>query len=191
MEQQCRDLLQALPEAIAATEAAFRSGEYGPHPVNREPRTKLENPTGEFRESHWEEALWRKYHHEGSGVVDGLWARILSYQAMLRGNNRDDAGWGEIDLLAVTAEGSPVIVELKREPSSETPLRMLPEGLANAVAIRKCWQIFGPNFNSRITTLGLPCCNPPKTFPVICLAPDSYWHECFRKKCLPSPVRAS
>jgi hypothetical protein len=38
---------------------------------------------------------------------------------------------GHIDLLALTCDGRPIVVELKRQGSSERPLRTTVEGLAN------------------------------------------------------------
>jgi hypothetical protein len=144
MERQCRRLLECLPEAVRATEEAAPCGKIGPHPLVREPRPHLANPKERWRECHWEEALWRKYGQDNSAAVPGLWARVLSYQIMLR-NTNDDKGWGEIDLLAVTETGFPTIIELKGDTCRESPLRLLVEGCAYAIAVKKCWEIFGPN----------------------------------------------
>jgi len=139
-----------------ATEHAAPSGKIGPHPLYRKPRHHLENAKGEWRECHWEEAVWRKYGQDNSVAVPDLWARVLSYQVMLRNTNKGDAGWGEIDLLAVTANVLPTVIELKGENSKESPLRMLVEGFAYAIAVKKCWEVFGPQFTSRIGTMNLP-----------------------------------
>src|SRR5438045_3033811 len=72
-------------------------GNEGPHPLFRDPRPHLADPRDEWRECHWEEALWRKYGQDNSAAVPGLWARLISYQVMLRDTNKGDAGWGEID----------------------------------------------------------------------------------------------
>jgi hypothetical protein len=181
MAQQCRRLLECLPEAVLATEQAAPSGPKGPHSLFREPRPHLASPKSEWRECHWEEALWRKYGQDNSAAVPGLWARLLSYQVMLRNTNEGDAGWGEIDLLAVTENGLPAIVELKQESCKEPPLRLLVEGCAYAIAVRKCWDVFGPRFTSRIANVKFGSQpSHARTYPVICLAPGRYWSWCLR-----------
>jgi hypothetical protein len=178
--QQCRRLLECLPKAVLATKQAAPHGNKGPHPLLRKPRPKLENPQKEWQECHWEEALWRKYGQDNSVVVPGLWARILSYQVMLR-NTNDDKGWGEIDLLAVAESGLPTIIELKRDTSKESPLRLLVQGCAYAIAVKECWDVFGPTFASRIATMKFPPHrSEPKNIPILCLAPSQYWAQCFQ-----------
>lgn len=103
MGEQSSRISGCLPDAITATKEAAPCGKKGPHPLTRDQRLHLENPEGTWRECHWEEALWRKYGKDTSEPVPGLWERILSYQVMLRNENAKDAGWGEIDLLAVGA----------------------------------------------------------------------------------------
>jgi len=182
MSFQCSRLLECLPAAILATEQAAPCGNKGPHPLFRDPRPHLANPKGEWRECHWEEALWRKYGQDNSAAVPGFWSRLLSYQVMLRNTNKGDAGWGEIDLLAVTANGSPAVVELKQEGCKKSPLRLLMEGCAYAIAVKKCWSAFGPRFVARIANIELASRSlqqlQPQEYPVICLAPQRYWSWC-------------
>ena len=55
-------------------------------------------------------------------------------------NHRDtDSDWGEIDLLGVSEDKLPVIVELKAPGSDESPAQMLVQGTAYAVALQKAW----------------------------------------------------
>jgi hypothetical protein len=145
LEGHCRRLLQSLPDAIALTRQEAPYGEPGPHPLIRKPRHNLENSIGKWREAHWEEALWRKYAKDNSQRVPDLWARILSYQVMLR-NTNTDTDWGEIYLFGVTDFGVPVAEEVKGENCKQSPLQMFLEGCAYAIALQKAWPVLLPKF---------------------------------------------
>ena len=181
MDMQCGRLLECLRNAVDATKHAAPCGEPGPHPLMRVPRPNLEHCRSQLRECHWEESLWRKYGQDSSDPVPGLWARILSYQVMLRNENDADAGWGEIDLLGVTANGLPVVVELKSESCREPPLRMLVEGCAYGIALQ-CNNVFTQHFQQRLSEIRFGSPVPPalhQPVTIVCLAPCGYWSWCF------------
>jgi hypothetical protein len=89
------------------------------------------------------------------------------------------AGWGEIDILAVAHEGHPVVIELKlhKEGNPEAPQRPLFEGVAYALALKKVWNSFWPEWDGVLAGIGF---NSQEVFEaqrvdVVLLAPDSYW----------------
>jgi hypothetical protein len=67
---------------------------------------------------------------------------IQTYQMPLQGT-RKDRRWGKVDLVGATPDALPVVIELKQEQATDTPLRMLVEGLAYACAVRKAWNESG------------------------------------------------
>jgi hypothetical protein len=98
-------------------------------------------------------------------------------------NTQDDAGWGSIDLLGVSHQGLPVVVELKRPGAHDvTPAEMVVQAAAYALALRKAWaEGFGRQWHALISTrYGFPL--PPwnAAAPVIHLvggAPTEYWQH--------------
>jgi len=114
---------------------------------------------------------------------------LISFQVPLF-DKQEKASWGYIDLLGVILKGTPVVVELKKEPAtnpvggtkaSESPLRMVLEAAAYAIALRKNWGRFRPEFVQRLKTLELPdstIAGVPQelsTVRLVGLAPASYW----------------
>ena len=167
--QQCDALLSKLDTAIAATldAAPVRRGKYFQAHANR-------TPTG--GEARWEQAMWEQWQGPRCDSVPGAWYRIVDYQLMLRGTN-EDKDWGEIDLLGVTHQGLPVVIELKAPGASDTPASLLVQAAAYALALRKAWVKIGSEWSIEVAQYGfgrslsptLPIC------PLVCAAPTKYW----------------
>jgi Holliday junction resolvase-like predicted endonuclease len=99
---------------------------------------RLCNAHSKWDEKHWEEACYHKWSGESVGLALSIpFRKTVNYQVLLR-NTNEDKGWGEIDLLAASADDLPVVIELKSK-ISEYLLRAVVEGLAYAVAIKKAW----------------------------------------------------
>lgn len=117
------------------------------------------------------------------------WYRLVSFQVPLF-DKQEKSSWGYIDLLGVMSDGTPVVVELKKEPSttpkggtknSESPLRMVLEAAAYAIALRRNWDRFRQEFVQQLKTLALPdsiVTQVPRKLSTIRLvgaAPAGYW----------------
>ncbi|WP_254511372.1 hypothetical protein [Anatilimnocola floriformis] len=146
-----------------------------PYPLRRSLGRIVQGP-----ESLIEEAMWRHWHpREGCQSVPGAWHRIVSYQVMLRDTNLDQS-WGEIDLLGVSPQAMPVVIEIKQGKNPETPLRMVVEAAAYGVAMMKAWSVFGPQWAKVVhEKYGLDLEPSPqlKCCPLVCAAPETYWAE--------------
>lgn len=175
---QCDALRAGLDSAIAATEAAapVRTRKYFRELSSQD----LKPRAPAHPEARWEEAL---YHQWKGGNCDGVpdaWKRIVHYQVMLRDENAKDAGWGEVDLLGMSNEGVPVVIELKGPTASDTPASMLVQAAAYAIALRKAWRcapLFRKEWNetTREYGLGLDSEFDPRCWPLVCAAPAEYW----------------
>ena len=123
--------------------------------------------------------------------VAGCWDRIVAFQVPLFGAQKKE-GWGYIDLLGVMADGTPSVIELKKDPktgktgvtgASESPLRMILEAASYAIALRKNWHIFRGELIERLRSLDVAKrtveCVPEKrkleAVRLVCAAPASYW----------------
>lgn len=132
-----------------------------------------------------EKAIWATWHYSLHENAPNTFARncceyIQSYQVPLQKSRKDDS-WGKIDLVGATAQRTPCVIELKRKKSNETPLRMVVEGVAYAIALRKSWNHSdGTLYDQWINTENLRNASSeiPKvllTVPVIGIAPSEYW----------------
>ena len=106
-------------------------------------RSERRNPVKQQRERLLEKAIWMQWNNDVVGqrkasFQNSLCRHIQTFQMPLQGT-RADKSWGKIDLVGATDAGLPTVLELKRESAADTPLRMLVEGLAYAVAVRKAW----------------------------------------------------
>ncbi len=124
--------------------------------------------------------------------VPGAWNRLVAFQVPLF-NEQLKKGWGYTDLLGVTEDGLPVVIELKkgakaeadeRIGGTETPLRMVLEAAAYAIALRKNWDHrFRKEWIARLIQLKLPdyvIQNVPDRLnrvPLVAVAPASFWIE--------------
>lgn len=132
-KEQCCAVRRSLPALIAQTEQAapVRQGKFM---LTRENKGHPKGPEAVLERCLWDACRQPK----GRPFLAGHCRWLQSYQIPLKGK-RTDSGWGKIDLLGVSPDGLPVIVELKVEDSSETPLRMILEALTYGIAIRKIW----------------------------------------------------
>jgi len=106
------------------------------------------------------------------------WYRLCAYQVPTY-NKRAKDGWGPIDLLGCRVDGTPVVIELKQGDSTETPLRMVLEALAYAIAVRENWPIIQRELTKLLED------NKRITFPndltkvhLVAAAPDCFWKNC-------------
>lgn len=133
--------------------------------------------------------MLRRWNQPGMWPIPGGWERLVAFQVPLFSQQQMEQ-WGYIDLLGVNAGGLPVVVELKKSPdaetdgksgSSETPLRMVLEAAAYAVALRKNWPRFRLEWINHLTLLGLSdevLSGIPallETVPLVAAAPASFW----------------
>ncbi len=105
-----------------------------------------------------------------------LFSRLVGFQVPLF-DNINHEGWAFIDLVGITAEGAPVIIELKRIDANDTPQRVIMEGIAYAIALRKVWAGFyaelAPLMNQH--HVNVPLQQFPQNFHVCLLAPQGNW----------------
>lgn len=179
-----------LATAIAATFAAA--------PIRRQgfrlDRDVAEDIHESEEERRLESAMMRRWGTGGMWPIPGAWTRLVACQVPLFDQQKKQ-GWGYIDLLGVTKNGLPVVVELKKAPKAlsdgktedtETPLRMVLEAAAYAIALRKNWDRFRPEWIARLRELGLPnevTAQVPlklKKVPLVAAAPASFWIDCLR-----------
>lgn len=120
-------------------------------------------------------SMYNKWHDKEMRTKKRRLDKIVAEQVPLF-DCKEKNQWGHIDLLGVS-KSSPVVIELKKKPSardngtttaSETPLRMLLEGLGYAVALQS-QEVFW----SKWKELFPPC--KDKSVSVICAAPASFW----------------
>jgi hypothetical protein len=175
MAEQTKELVSVLEKVIPMTiEAApVRRTPYKLGGVDR-PRLgdRIKASKLKWAEAHWEEAVWRhRSNFKGSGLA---WQEIIGFQELLCGA-RADKGWGEVDLLAKSPQGMPVVIEVKSEPT-ELLLAAVMQAAAYGIALRKSWEpvlknqwegLFGP---SSATNSDL--------WPIVVAAPVSYWQAC-------------
>lgn len=141
------------------------------------------------RERTWERTTFLRWSTIGLSPVNRCWDRLIAFQVPLF-ESQEKASWGYIDLLGVLSNGIPSVVELKKEPgttsaggtgSSESPLRMILEAAAYALALRKNWGRFRDEFVQRLDTLevsestvvGVP--RELREVRLVGAAPASYW----------------
>ena len=170
LRDQCIELKACLHEAIESTrnQAPVRNTEYLRIRKERERSTRR-------REAKLEDDLYRRW-REKTCNVKGCWSRIVGFQVNLQ--EKDDDPWGQIDLLGVSAQGLPVVIELKAAKSTDTLVKMLVQAAAYGVALQKAWQ--GEFRNEWIQkTGGTPGLMPPKLpgCQLVCAASDDYWEE--------------
>ena len=102
-----------------------------------------------------------------------------------------DAGWRNVDLLGVSEWFTPVVLELKDGDAADTILRMVLEGVAYAIALRKAWNagngdLYGEwdrsvmqKYRNHVREdIRLPSC-PGRlhTVRVVGIAPTEFWNK--------------
>jgi hypothetical protein len=170
--QQCAELTACLADALAATKkvAPVREGKDYIHDRSAERKTAASEAT-------WEERLFRQCKVPRAGSY-APWKGLLTYQVSLQNHRKNDADWGEIDLLGVSKDNLPVIVELKAPGSNESPAQMLAQATAYAIALQKAWPKclrteWAKNIN--VDESELP--NQLSTCEIVCAAPTEYWEN--------------
>ncbi|MEZ6044249.1 MAG: hypothetical protein R3C11_01415 [Planctomycetaceae bacterium] len=150
-------------------------------------RTTRDN--SRIEERLFEKAIWSQWHYSVDEVALKPFLKnhceyIQSYQVPLQ-KSRKDEKWGKIDLVGVTSYFTPSVIELKRKNSKETPLRMIIEGVAYALAIRKSWNHQDGSMYEQwkaienLTEAQLEIPETLNTVPVIGIAPSEYWNRKF------------
>lgn len=155
--EQSQILCDHFDEAVAATKEAA--------PVRTQgyalDRSDTEAIDGSERERRWERAVLRRWRSSGLSPVKHCWDRIVAFQIPLFEQQKKDR-WGYIDLLGILGKGEVCIVELKKEPatrksgstnSSESPLRMVLESAAYAIALQKNWKQFRKELVAHLQTI--------------------------------------
>ncbi len=185
MGQQSKFLANQLSIAIRAT---FKAA----HIRNRS--FELDRPLNlamndRSQERRLEAAMIRRWNRVDMWPIPGGWTRIVSCQTPLFARQQQEQ-WGSIDLLGMDAGRLPVVIELKKAPNAnsdgtttntETPLRMLLEAAAYAVALRKNWKRFREEWIARLTALDISksiSSQVPQeltTVPLVAAAPASFW----------------
>lgn len=141
------------------------------------------------RERKWERTAFLRWNVSGLSPVKKCWDRLIAFQVPLF-DTQKKSSWGYIDLLGVMSDATPVVVELKKEPgttaaggtdSSESPLRMVLEAAAYAIALRRNWGRFRSEFVQQLKTLDVAestVAQVPRKLSTVRLvgaAPASYW----------------
>lgn len=174
-----------LSAAIAATFAAAPVRQQG----FRLDRSVAEAIHESEQERRLESAIMRRWGVAGMWPIPRAWNRLVACQVPLF-DQQQKQSWGYIDLLGVTADGLPVVVELKKAPdaladgktgATETPLRMVLEAAAYAIALRKNWDLFRTEWIARLRGLDIPdqvTAQMPlklEKVPLVAAAPASFW----------------
>jgi hypothetical protein len=166
LAQQCISLTNCLTDALAATATAAPVRD-NPYIIDRlERRASLAHD-----EARWEEALFWQWKDPAPGGA-APWQRLLTYQVNLP-NKRAADDWGEIDLLGVSFQQLPVIVELKAPRSTESPVQMLIQATAYAVALQKAWATcFRHEWDRSVTHGAVPLPEELRRCELVCAAPS-------------------
>jgi len=185
LQQQSERLLEEFEVGLDTTRRAAPERSLG-FQLDREATREIEPSQ---RERRWERTAFRRWSKGGLSPVSQCWDRLVAFQVPLF-ENEEKSSWGYIDLLGVISDGTPVIVELKKEPrakstggtdTSESPLRMVLEAAAYAIALRRNWERFRPEFIEQLKRLDLQestIARVPQTLSTVRLvgaAPAGYW----------------
>jgi hypothetical protein len=178
MASHCKTILEHLEEHIHSTSESSPVRKGRSYRLQRPPRDAIEKSN---RERILEQAIWRQFGDRAVNRVflDGTSPQIQAYQVPLYGTRKAD-GWGKVDLVGVTSNGGPVVIELKDERAKDPPLRMLTEALAYACAVRKAWDAgpFQTEWQEAMHLRGIPAAfSAPGDVPVVLLAPHSRWQR--------------
>lgn len=183
MAEHCRALAAGLEDAIRATRLATphrprRGKDFCIDSASHVGRKGLEEIDPKSEERRIEALLYQAYGPTGLLGPTDSWERLVAFQVPLfEEQQRND--WGHIDLLALGADGRPIVVELKKHDSVETPLRILIEGLANAIALEENWPALSQEIRAMCARKGLrsPVADTAAPVTVAGLAPDAYWRS--------------
>ena len=181
LAEQCEALLRELPLAIQATKSdapcRWKCGKsYRIHAPDNSARTEHDAMHESSRERRLERRIYEAYQPSRGDTANALWYQLVALQVPLAESHKSK-GWGKIDLLALAADGQPVVVELKTEESTETPLRAILEGMANAVAVAENWAHLSKRILVSLSAHGrsVMVASGPVIPRTLVLAPDEYW----------------
>lgn len=181
IEEHSRMLAAAVDDAIQATRLAV------PRRPSRGKGFRIDQDTHGMRmgideineasaERRMEQLLYLAYGPGGSLGRTDVWSQLIAFQVPLYGQ-RVRNGWGHIDLMALTREGHPVVIELKKHDAQDTPLRAMIEGVANAVAVTENWPAMCDEIREMSARRHVDA-PVAQTVPPVCtviLAPEEYW----------------
>jgi len=172
------DLLANFDAAVKATQSAapVRSAAK-PYKLHRpeEPRKLRSRKLGGMPESFWERGVWES-RKVFKGNPHGVpFDDIQSYQVMLRATNKDKE-WGEIDLVGVSRNGLPVIIELKSEPSQCLLFAMI-EVMSYGIAVRKAWENGTLRAQWKTARGNVVVPENLGQLDLVCAAPADYWQQ--------------
>ena len=94
----------------------------------------------QIRERALERAIWQSClppNDTDEWLLRFCCRKIQAYQVPLK-QSEADKGWGKLDLIGVSSQWTPMVLELKQEVG-DNPLRMIAEGLSYAIALRRAW----------------------------------------------------
>jgi hypothetical protein len=140
-----RTLAEGLETAINATNESAPIRTIG-YFIHRDDNNQMDPSQ---RERIWEQSIFRKWNSQNQSEIPGCWKYIIAFQVPLF-NDKNKDFWGKIDLLGISQDGTLSVIELKKDPKtlptgrtgpSETPLRIIMEAAAYAIAIKKNWEI--------------------------------------------------
>lgn len=188
LEQDSKMIAGNLPEILKITEGAVQRNRenFRLDRLDRQTTTRISENQEERR---WEMELFLRW-GERNRQISGVWDHLVAFQVPLFDQKQKD-GWGYIDLMGINSSGVPVIVELKRSPcaskrgvtqESETPLRMVLEAAAYAVAVRKNWKQIREQIRIRLEERDIDKPNLPdsiadKDLPLVAIAPAAFWMD--------------
>lgn len=145
---------------------------------------RLDEGTPNGCEAILERAIWKQWNSNAfiqnkGRFHDALCRHVQTYQMPLKDKESD--AWGEVDLVGVSEDGLPVILELKQKNSQDTPLWMLAQGLAYAVAVQRAWNNgrLCNEWEEHVIPLSESFHSTSKLsqIPVIGIAPHDYWEK--------------
>lgn len=134
----------------------------------------------------WERAMMQRFSLRGVKPVPNCWERIIAFQVPLY-SRQNQEGWGDIDLMGVYG-GAPSIIELKGRPqvnpdgsiqTTNTPLKIVIQALAYAIAVRSHWNFIREEFAMRCQDLGISTQVQQDLegvdIPIVAAAPADFW----------------
>lgn len=179
IEAYCVQLIENLEDAIEATRAKAhrRSTKQGFQISLRYTAPRPENIPE--RQLEWDVFTAFRPDVPVSGESDGLWKYLATYQLPLFADGSKD-NWGHVDLLGINAENVPVVIELKQQNATDSPLRSALEAAGYAIALREMWsKVFdelAETMASNEVSIGeTPTVATHQEIQTVVLAPKQYW----------------